>query len=119
MQYQPLVIGVDDFEEIIDNNNYFVDKTRFIVELLDKKGKVSLFTYPRMFGKNLTLSMIKYHFEDIGDEEQNKRNAELFSGLAIVDIWNTDPVELKAWDQQEEIGYNYRMSMEVIRACFE
>lgn len=80
---QPLAIGVDDFKEIITKGYYYVDKTLFIKELLDKKGKVSLFTRPRRFGKTLNLSMFKYYFEDTGDMEQNKRNAELFSGLAI------------------------------------
>lgn len=82
---KPLAIGIDDFEEIITKEYYYVDKTLLIKELLDKKGKVSLFTRPRRFGKTLNLSMLRYYFEDTGDEEQNKKNAELFSGLAIAD----------------------------------
>ncbi len=34
MQYQPLAIGADDFEEIIDKNYHYVDQTGFIKELL-------------------------------------------------------------------------------------
>ncbi len=85
MHDQPLAIGVDDFEKLITKGYYYVDKTGFIKELLDKKGEVSLFTRPRRFGKTLNLSMLKYYFEDTGNEEQNKRNAELFSGLWIAD----------------------------------
>ena len=44
MEQKPLPIGVDDFREIIIKNYYYVDKTLFIKELLDKKGKVNLFT---------------------------------------------------------------------------
>ena len=49
MSYKPIPIGVDDFEDIIENGYYYVDKTMFIKNLLDKKGKVNLFTRPRRF----------------------------------------------------------------------
>lgn len=80
MEFKPLPIGVDDFEEIIKKGYYYVDKTMFIKELLDKKGKVNLFTRPRRFGKTLNLNMLRRFFE-IGT-----CNAEqLFDGLAIME----------------------------------
>ena len=33
----------------------------------------------------MNLSMLRYYFEDTANEEQNKRNADLFSGLAIAE----------------------------------
>ena len=39
MERKALPIGYEDFGEIISNNFYYVDKTLFIKELLDKKGK--------------------------------------------------------------------------------
>ncbi|MDO4555019.1 MAG: AAA family ATPase, partial [Lachnospiraceae bacterium] len=63
MSYTPLPIGVDDFEEIIEKEYYYVDKSMLIKELLEKKGKVNLFTRPRRFGKTLNLSMLRYYFE--------------------------------------------------------
>lgn len=83
MRQKPLPIGVDDFDKIITKNYYYVDKTLLIKELLDKKGEANLFTRPRRFGKTLNLSMLRYYFEDTGAEEQNRRNRELFLGLAI------------------------------------
>lgn len=80
---RPLPVGIDDFEEIITKGYYYVDKTLFIRDLLDKKGKVNLFTRPRRFGKTLTLSMIRYFFEDTGTEAANKGNRTLFNGLKI------------------------------------
>lgn len=59
MAFKPLPIGVDDFEKLIKNGYYYVDKTLLIKELLDKKGEVNLFTRPRRFGKTLGLSMIR------------------------------------------------------------
>lgn len=80
---KPLPIGVDDFEKLITKGYYYVDKTLFIKELLDRRGTVNLFTRPRRFGKTLNLSMLRYYFEDTGVEERNRKNRELFSGLAI------------------------------------
>ena len=34
MQKKPLPVGIDDFEKLIRNNYYYVDKTLFIKELL-------------------------------------------------------------------------------------
>lgn len=74
-----LPVGADNFEQIIKENYYYVDKTLFIKELIDKKAEVNLFTRPRRFGKTLALSMLKYYFEDTRDFEGNKiDNSELF-----------------------------------------
>lgn len=85
MEYKPLPIGIDDFEKIFDKGYYYVDKTLMVKELLDRKGEVNLFTRPRRFGKTLALSMLKHYFENTGDGEKNRKNAELFSGLAIME----------------------------------
>ena len=53
MKYKPLPVGIDRFDELILGGYYYVDKTWFIKELLDLRGKVNLFTRPRRFGKTL------------------------------------------------------------------
>lgn len=80
MTWIPLPIGVENFEDLRRNGYYFVDKTLFIKELLDMKGKVNLFTRPRRFGKTLNMSMLRYFFE-VGKAD----NSELFQGLKIMD----------------------------------
>ena len=80
-----LPIGVDNFEKIIRDGYYYIDKTMLIKELLDLKGEVNLFTRPRRFGKTLNLSMLRYFFEDTGDEERNGQNRALFQGLKIME----------------------------------
>ena len=72
-------VGIEDFKEIINNNCYYVDKTKFITNILDDGSKVKLFTRPRRFGKTLNMSMIKYFF-DIKNKEENKK---LFQNLYI------------------------------------
>lgn len=81
---KPLPIGVDNFEDIISNGYYYIDKTLLIKELLDMKGEVTLFTRPRRFGKTLNLSMLRYFFSDTGNDELNDAHRHLFDGLKIM-----------------------------------
>ena len=82
--YQPLPVGVNDFEEMIAQNYYYADKTLMIKELLDGKGKVNLFTRPRRFGKTLNLSMLKYYFENTGDAVKNDMPRSITHGASSV-----------------------------------
>lgn len=45
-----LPIGIESFEEMRKEDFYYVDKTRWIEQLLAQWGKVNLFTRPRRFG---------------------------------------------------------------------
>ena len=71
-----LPIGIENFEEIRTKGYYYADKTGLIRELLDNRGKVTLFTRPRRFGKSLNMSMLKSFFEPDGRKE-------IFEGTAI------------------------------------
>ena len=85
MDYKPLPVGVDNFEMLITRGYYFIDKTKMVQELVDKKGLVNLFTRPRRFGKTLNMSMLQYFFEDARDRNGNKQdNTYLFEGLQIM-----------------------------------
>lgn len=53
-----LPIGVDNDKEMIGKSYYYVDKTLLMKEILDKRGKINLFTRPRRFGKTLALGML-------------------------------------------------------------
>lgn len=77
MRYR-LPVGEDDFAKV-RQEYYFVDKSPFIREFMDRHGAVMLFARPRRFGKTLTLSMLRYFF-DIDHAEENR---QLFDGLAI------------------------------------
>lgn len=79
-----LPVGYEDIREIIDKDLYYVDKTLMIKELLDRGGKVSLFTRPRRFGKTLNLSMLRRFFEKELDENGKAAdNAYVFENLRI------------------------------------
>ncbi|WP_336164385.1 AAA family ATPase [Fusobacterium polymorphum] len=72
-------IGLSDFKELIEEDFYYFDKTKFIDEVIKDGAKVKLFTRPRRFGKTLNMSMLKYFF-DIKEAEENRK---LFRGLYI------------------------------------
>lgn len=57
-----LPIGVESFEEVRQDNFYYVDKTFLIEQLLTQWSKVTLFTRPRRFGKSLNMSMLQSFF---------------------------------------------------------
>ena len=71
-----LPVGIDDFEKIRKSDFYYVDKTKLIEQLVEKWGKVNLFTRSRRFGKTLNMSMLRSFFE-IGTDKS------LFNGLYI------------------------------------
>ena len=48
-------IGYEFYKEFIDQALYYVDKTLLIRDIVEKGGKVTLFTRPRRFGKTLEL----------------------------------------------------------------
>ena len=76
---KPLPIGIDDFKTIIEEDYYYVDKTKMIETLLDDGAKVTLFTRPRRFGKTLNMSMLNYFF-NLKNKEENRK---LFENLYI------------------------------------
>ena len=72
-----LPIGVENFEDMIKEDYYYVDKTMFIKEFIELRDYVNLFNRPRRFGKSLNMSMFKEFLESSGE------GVKLFQGLAI------------------------------------
>ena len=79
MEKKAIPIGIENFEDIIKDNYYYVDKSMLIEDILVNRAAVTLFTRPRRFGKTLNMSMIKYFF-DIRNKDENRK---LFEGLKI------------------------------------
>jgi len=81
MEKKAIPIGIENFEDIIKDNYYYVDKSILIEDILVNRAAVTLFTRPRRFGKTLNMSMIKYFF-DVRNKDENRK---LFEGLKISD----------------------------------
>ncbi len=77
--------GTSDFQDIIESESIYVDKTAWFHRLAKAEGRKMFFlARPRRFGKSLMISTLKAMF-------QGRR--DLFEGLAIMD---TD------WDWEAE-----------------
>ena len=72
MAERKLPIGVQNFEDLRQNEYLYVDKTKYIVQLL--RGKVYFLSRPRRFGKSLFLSTLAAYF---------RGQRELFKGLYL------------------------------------
>ncbi|MEA2059287.1 MAG: AAA family ATPase [Thermodesulfobacteriota bacterium] len=77
-----LPIGIQTFENLIEEVYYYVDKTGYISGLRNT-GKYYFLSRPRRFGKSLLLSTIEAAF-------QGKRT--LFSGLFLENNWDWETV---------------------------
>jgi len=73
-----LPIGVSDFRKLREKDYYYVDKSLFIKEVINRSSEVLLLPRPRRFGKTLNISMLRYFFE-----KREQSLADLFKGLAI------------------------------------
>ncbi|MCP5106040.1 MAG: AAA family ATPase [bacterium] len=96
MKMKKLPVGISDFKDVITGNYYYVDKTLFIKDILDRGDKILLIPRPRRFGKTLNLSMLKYFYDCIPDtlspgsrppekpgDTPDHSNKHLFDSLAI------------------------------------
>ncbi|MBQ8052382.1 MAG: AAA family ATPase [Lachnospiraceae bacterium] len=59
-----VAIGVQDYETLIKNDSFYIDKTDFIREWWEEQDAVTLITRPRRFGKTLNMSMLKCFFSN-------------------------------------------------------
>ena len=79
--YMAKVIGIgnESFQEIRENDCFYIDKTSFIKEWWENMDKSTLITRPRRFGKTLNMNMLECFFSN-----KYKDRGDLFEGL---DIW--------------------------------
>ena len=71
-------IGYQDFEQVVKNDVFYVDKTNFIKEWWDNQDIVTLIARPRRFGKTLNMSMLEQFLS-----VQYRGRGDLFEGLSI------------------------------------
>jgi len=84
MKQKGIAIGLSNFDQLITQGSYYIDKTLLIKELIDMEAYVTLFTRPRRFGKTLNMYMLKSFFEknsELSRDNHDKRH--IFNGLAI------------------------------------
>lgn len=101
-----VAIGIQSFEQLIENDYFYLDKTAFIREWWESGDSVTLITRPRRFGKTLNMSMLEQFFS-----LDYANRGDLFEGL---DIWKeekyrklqgTYPVISLSFARVKEINY--------------
>ena len=70
--------GMQNFEDVIKEDCYYVDKTPFI-EQIEESNKYFFYIRPRRFGKTLTLSMLENYY----DINKKDKFDEIFGKLYI------------------------------------
>ena len=70
--------GMQNFEDIIERDCYYVDKTPFI-EQIEESNMYFFYIRPRRFGKSLTLSMLENYY----DINKKDKFEEIFGKLYI------------------------------------
>ena len=89
-----LPLGIQDFEDLRENNYVYVDKTEHVYNLVHF-GKPYFLSRPRRFGKSLFLSTLKAYF--LGKKE-------LFKGLKIEELEKDNP---EAWQTYPVLYFDF------------
>ena len=71
--------GVSNFVEVVEQNQYYVDKTMYL-PLLEKQPSSLFFIRPRRFGKSIFLSMLRAYYDISQKEKFQKRFGDLWIG---------------------------------------
>ena len=71
-------LGYQDFGDFTCGQQFYVDKTHFISEWIEKGAKITLITRPRRFGKTTLLSTVRMFFDP-----RYKEHPEYFSELRV------------------------------------
>ena len=101
-----VAIGLQDFEQIIKNDYFYVDKTNFIKEWWESGDSVTLIARPRRFGKTLNMSMLEEFFS-----LKYADRGELFEGLSVWkeekyrELQGTYPVIALSFARVKEVSY--------------
>ena len=78
MGYNTISIGNQGFDDIRENQCFYIDKTAFIKEWWESRDVVTLITRPRRFGKTLNMSMLNCFFSN-----RYAGRGDLFEGLSV------------------------------------
>lgn len=71
--------GVSNFVEVVEQNQYYVDKTMYL-PLLEKQPSNLFLIRPRRFGKSIFLSMLRAYYDIAQKDKFQKRFGNLWIG---------------------------------------
>lgn len=99
-------IGTQDFEKIIKNNCFYIDKTHFIKEWWESTDEVTLITRPRRFGKTLNMNMLE-RFWSVKYQGQGElfENLEIWQEEKYRELQGTYPVIFLSFAGIKSVNY--------------
>ncbi len=75
-----LPYGISDYESLVENNYYYVDKTMYIEKLENLAERYIMFLRPRKFGKTLFTSTLENYYDILKEEKFKKLYGETYIG---------------------------------------
>ena len=75
-----LPYGISNYEELVEDGYYYVDKTMYIEKLENLAEKRILFLRPRKFGKTLFTSTLENYYDILKEEKFEKLYGETYIG---------------------------------------
>ena len=101
-----VAIGVQDFETIVSNNYFYIDKTDFIREWWENGDSVTLITRPRRFGKTLNMNMVEKFFSlDYGGRSDLFENLNIWKEEKYRKLQGTYPVIFMSFADVKETEF--------------
>ncbi len=102
-----VAIGVQDFETIVSNNYFYIDKTDFIREWWENGDSVTLITRPRRFGKTLNMNMVEKFFSlDYGGRSDLFENLNIWKEEKYRKLQGTYPVIFMSFADVKETEFS-------------
>lgn len=99
-------IGIQDFQKIITNHCFYIDKTDFIREWWESRDDVTLITRPRRFGKTLNMSMVEQFFSvEYQDCRPLFQELSIWTHEAYRELQGTYPVISLSFARVKETSY--------------
>ncbi len=75
-----LPYGISDYESLVENDYYYVDKTMYIEKLENLAERYIMFLRPRKFGKTLFTSTLENYYDKQKEEKFQKLYGETYIG---------------------------------------
>ena len=101
-----IAIGVQNYDKMIENNYFYVDKTHFIKEWWESGDAVTLIARPRRFGKTLTMSMVEQFFSlEYANRGDLFERQSIWKEEAYRNLQGTYPVISISFANMKEVTY--------------
>ena len=113
-------IGYQNYQEIIKDNAFYIDKTLFIKEWWENLDRVTLITRPRRFGKTLNMSMVEHFFSfDYADRKDLFEGMKLWEDAKYHNLQGSFPVISLSFAGVKETGDFGEMRKMMCRLIYE